>query len=59
VRTADSRTHELIPEMKIALILADVERKINVAASVYEPRGNILPGFDRCPKEAPLLSLVL
>ena len=53
VRTADERTHGLTLEMKIALILADIE------LSIYELRENILPDFDRCPKEAPLLSQVL
>ena len=39
MRTADSRTHGLIPEMKIALILANLECTINIKlanhAAVY------------------------
>ena len=71
VRTADSRTEGLIPEMKIALILADIEHTCTSnelavllsvllsVLSIYELRENILPDFDRCPKEAPLLSQML
>ena len=38
MRTADSRTHGLIPEMKITLILADIERtnELAVLLSVAE-----------------------
>ena len=53
MRTADARTHGLTLEMKIALILADIE------LSIYELWENILPDLDRCPKEVPLLSQVL
>jgi len=48
--------------MKIALILADTECTVNIkwashaAVCSWE---SILPDFDRCPKEAPLLSQVL
>ena len=67
VRTADSRTEGLIPEMKIALILADIKHTCTSnelavllsALSIYKLRENILPDFDRCPKEALLLSQML
>ena len=50
------RTHGLIPEMKNALYLAD---SWNVQyLRIYELRENLLPDFDRCPKEALLISKV-